>query len=235
MNGPHPPSGDLEPFQAEVAKIALAATETWSFALAGGNALIAHGMLYRPTQDVDLFTTTPGGPGQAAAIVTATLQAAGYLVTSEVAPDGEFARLHVSVSTRAVILDLARDWRAHPAVRMSVGLVLHRDDAVASKVGAMVGRGLPRDFIDVAATLGHYDRRTLLQLLFERDPGQGPGDVALAMRQLDLLQDDDFAPYGLAPGAVADLRRSLSTWPRDPAKDDEAARAYEAAHDQQPG
>ena len=180
MNEPKGVHGDLDPFQAEVARIALAATETWSFALAGGNALVAHGMLSRPTQDVDLFTTTPGGPGQAAEIVTAALRATGLNVTSEVAPDGEFARLHVSDAGRAVVVDLARDWRAHPPVRMSVGLVLHRDDAVSSKVGAMVGRGLPRDFIDVAAALPHYDRATLLRLLFERDPGLRPEDVALA-------------------------------------------------------
>ena len=222
--------GDLDPFQAEVARIALATTETWSFALAGGNALVAHGMLSRPTQDVDLFTTTAGGPGQAAELVAAALRAAGLVVTCEVAPDGEFARLHVSDATRAVVVDLARDWRAHPPVRMSVGLVLHRDDAVSSKFSAMVGRGLPRDFIDVAAVISHYDRAELLRLLFERDPGVRPEDVALAVRQLDLLEDADFTPYGLDSAAVAQVRLRLSTWPRDAAADDEAARAFEVSH-----
>ena len=97
MTGPNPNHGGLEPLQAEVARLALAATEHWFFALAGGNALVAHGMLARPTQDVDLFTTTPGGPGQAAEIVTAALQSAGLVVTSEVATDGDFARLRVSI------------------------------------------------------------------------------------------------------------------------------------------
>lgn len=143
MNEQNQTYGDLDPFQAEVARTALAATEAWAFALAGGNALVAHGMLSRPTQDVDLFTTTPAGPGQAEGLVTSALRAAGLVVASEVAPDGEFARLRVSDAGRAVVVDLARDWRAHPPVRMSVGLVLHRDDAVSSKVGAMVGRGLP--------------------------------------------------------------------------------------------
>lgn len=86
-----------------------------------------------------------------------------------------------------------------------------------------------------ATTLGQYDRSTVLRLLFGRDPGLGPSDVALAMRQLDLLQDGDFAPYGLEPSAVAQLWRSLSTWPGDPAHDDEAASAYEAAHNPQAG
>ena len=151
------------------------------------------------------------------------------------APDGEFARLRVSDTSRVVLVDLARDWRVHPPLRLGLGLVLHRGDAVSSKIGAMVGRGFPRDFIDVAATLGQYDRSTLLRLLFERDPGLGPSDVSLAMRQLDLLQDNDFAPYGLEPSAVAHLRHSLGSWPRSPVHDDEAARAYEATHTPPPG
>lgn len=85
--------GGLDPFQADVAKVALAATEAWGFALADGNALIAHGLLTRPTQDVDLFTTAPGGPGATADIVAEVLRGEGLSVTCDVAANGEFARL----------------------------------------------------------------------------------------------------------------------------------------------
>jgi hypothetical protein len=44
------------PFQVEVARLALAAAREHGFALAGGHALIAHGIVSRPTIDVDLFT-----------------------------------------------------------------------------------------------------------------------------------------------------------------------------------
>jgi Nucleotidyl transferase AbiEii toxin, Type IV TA system len=40
----------------QVAAIALAAAAEHGFALGGGNALLAHGVISRPTQDVDLFT-----------------------------------------------------------------------------------------------------------------------------------------------------------------------------------
>jgi len=40
----------------QVASIALAAAAKHGFALGGGNALLAHGVTTRPTQDVDLFT-----------------------------------------------------------------------------------------------------------------------------------------------------------------------------------
>jgi len=50
-------------FQAEVARVALVAAADHGFALAGGNALVAHGLVDRPTQDVDLFSPEPGAPG----------------------------------------------------------------------------------------------------------------------------------------------------------------------------
>lgn len=220
----------LDPFQGQVARIALAAAEFWSFALAGGNALVAHGLLVRPTEDVDLFTTAAGGPGEAAGAVAESLRDQGFEVVTEAAPDGDFVRLHVQRGVESVVVDLASDWRAHPPVRMSVGLVLHRDDAVASKVGAMVGRGLPRDFIDVAAAVPHYTRARLLQLLFERDPGLRPEDPAFAMRQLDVLEDEKFEMYGLGADDVARLRAALEAWPREPSLDEEARQVHATVH-----
>ena len=55
----------LDPFRADVARIALAAAEGRDFALAGGNREIAHGLVSRVTEDVDLFTTAPAAPARA--------------------------------------------------------------------------------------------------------------------------------------------------------------------------
>ena len=52
-----------DPFQARVAQLALAAAAGQGIAFASGNALVAHGLLTRPTQDADLYTPEPGGPG----------------------------------------------------------------------------------------------------------------------------------------------------------------------------
>ncbi|WFE40346.1 nucleotidyl transferase AbiEii/AbiGii toxin family protein [Micromonospora sp. WMMD998] len=59
-----------DPFQHEVASLALAAAAGHGFALAGGQALIAHGIGARPTEDIDLFTDTDGGvtPAQIGAV-----------------------------------------------------------------------------------------------------------------------------------------------------------------------
>jgi Nucleotidyl transferase AbiEii toxin, Type IV TA system len=62
----------------EVAAIALGAASEHGFALGGGNALIAHGVIDRTTQDVDLFTDEEHGVEAAADAVEAALQAAGF-------------------------------------------------------------------------------------------------------------------------------------------------------------
>jgi hypothetical protein len=53
-------------FKASVARVALRAASDHGFALAGGNALVAHGIISRPTHDVDLFTAEPGAVDAAA-------------------------------------------------------------------------------------------------------------------------------------------------------------------------
>ena len=50
------------------------------FALGGGNALLAHGVTSRPTQDVDLFTDQDHGVEAAASAVEAALRDAGFQV-----------------------------------------------------------------------------------------------------------------------------------------------------------
>jgi hypothetical protein len=61
-----------------VAAVALAAAAQHGFALGGGNALLAHGVISRPTQDVDLFTDQEHGVEAAAGAVEAALRNAGF-------------------------------------------------------------------------------------------------------------------------------------------------------------
>jgi len=220
----------LQGFQAEIAETALRAIGGQGFALAGAGALVAHGLITRPTEDLDLFSPTEGGPGQVSASLQAALTEAGCQVEVLEPADrhgGEFLRLHVHRDELVVDIDVARDWRQHPPVRMQIGPVLHVDDAVASKVTAMIGRGLPRDYIDVAAALSRYDRSDLLRLAFHRDPGIRVIDVALSMQLLDRLPDAPFADYGLTHDDVLQVRRCLQDWPRN-AEQDQAGRSVHA-------
>jgi len=62
----------------QVASVALAAAREHGFALGGGNALLAHGVISRPTQDVDLFTDQEDGVEAATSAVEAALRSAGF-------------------------------------------------------------------------------------------------------------------------------------------------------------
>lgn len=226
----------IDPLQAEVTRIALAAAGH-EFALAGGNALIVHGVVSRATADIDLFSPLAGGAGQVAAAVREALTDAGFtveLVAGLTEGNDDFGRFQITRGDDAVLLDLARDWRAHPPVVLPVGPVLALEDAVAAKAAAMVGRGLPRDYIDIAAAMAYFDRTRLMQLAFSCDPGLRMEDFAHAAQRLDQLADDQFAHYGLPPDQVAELRAEFAAWPRSADNDLAARAAYQVAHAEHP-
>src|SRR5690349_6471439 len=63
---------------AQVAAIALRAAARHGFALGGGNALMAHGVVNRFTADVDLFTDEESSVAAAAESVEKALRGAGF-------------------------------------------------------------------------------------------------------------------------------------------------------------
>ena len=73
----------LSDLHRQVATLALTAAARHGFALGGGNALLAHGLTTRPTQDVDLFTDQEHGVEAAAAPVDVALAAAGLQAARE--------------------------------------------------------------------------------------------------------------------------------------------------------
>lgn len=146
---------------------------------------------------------------------------------------GEFVQFAVSLGDETVLLDLARDWRQKAPTRLDIGPVLDIQDAVGSKVTALVGRGLPRDFIDVAAALQRYSREELMTFAFVRDPGLRVLDFILAAHALDAVPAAAFAAYELNTSAVNDVRARFASWPRDESSDEAGRRAYGATRPSQ--
>jgi hypothetical protein len=62
----------------QVAAVAPSAAARHGFALGGGNALLAYGVISRPTQDVDLLTDQERGVQAASGAVEAALRDAGF-------------------------------------------------------------------------------------------------------------------------------------------------------------
>jgi predicted nucleotidyltransferase component of viral defense system len=216
---------DTAVFQHRVAGIALAACRDQGFALAGGQALIAHGIVNRATEDIDIFTNNTAGVRRASAVVAGALTSAGYTVesVSEMTELDErfsgfgddLAELEISDGGHIVRLQLARFDRHRTPVVMEIGPVLHADDVLGSKVAALATRAEPRDYIDVAAALRVRSAEELRRLAALADPAITQDDLSLAMARLDRLDDSVFTElYGLSKKQTDTLRASFADWPR---------------------
>jgi Nucleotidyl transferase AbiEii toxin, Type IV TA system len=166
----------MDQLHRRLAHLALAKAGAFGFCLAGGYAVQVHGFLDRPSEDVDLFTTTASEEhfSDALAAVIRAYEADGLDVAMTMANPG-FARLQVTDPTTGTTakVELGIDWRANPPVALAIGPVLHPDDAVANKVCALYSRAQARDFIDVDAIRrsGRYTGDELLARAKEHDPG----------------------------------------------------------------
>jgi hypothetical protein len=205
----------VDPFHERLARTGLAAAHRFGFALAGGYAVQAAGLLQRPSEDVDLFTAWDRRDDFTTAVtaVVHTYRDDGLAVDIERQYD-TFARLTVTDGQRTSKVELGVDWRANEPILMAIGPVLHPDDAVANKMGALYGRALARDFVDIDAALqsGRYTREAVLQLAERADHGFDRRIFADALGQANLLDPDDFTGYGITEQALDDLRTRFTTW-----------------------
>jgi hypothetical protein len=209
----------------QVAAVALRAAARHGFALGGGNALIAHGVIDRITQDVDLFTDEEHGVEAAAGAVEAALRAAGFEAEREDKTAGladVFEGMGEGLAEwtitapggQQMMLQMAYFDRARQPVLMEFGPVLDLEDAIGGKIGALATRAVPRDYLDTAAALDRYTVAELIGFARRLDPGLTDEDFADAARRLDQVEDGWFASLGLSGQDVAALRERFATWPR---------------------
>ena len=209
----------VDDFHRDVAAIALRTAGTHGFALGGGNALIAHGITSRPTEDVDLFTNEDDGVRAAAGAVGDALREAGEGVERRDVAGG-LADVFDGIGDGAqMMLQMAYFDRGRRPVTMEVGPVpdlpvLHLEDVIGSKVCALASRVEPRDYVDTAAALEHYTVDQLITLAKRLDPGLEDRDFADAGRQLDQMPDRLFTRYKLSQKDVGRLRERFAGWPR---------------------
>ena len=207
----------MDSLHERLARLALTAASGHGFCLAGGYAVQAHGFLDRPSEDVDLFTTSAAEDHfpDALATVIAAYEGDGLDVAVTAASPG-FARLQIiDPTTRTTAkVELGIDWRAHPPVALAIGPVLHPDDAVANKVCALYARAQARDYIDVDAVLrsDRYTGDQLLALAESHDPGFDKAMFVTALRAIHRLPPAEFTPYGLTTGGVANLTARMERW-----------------------
>lgn len=208
----------MEPVHLRLAEIGLEVAGQYGFALAGGYAVQAHGILRRPSEDVDLFTAWERRDEFATAVdaVVDAFRTHGYAV--EVTQQFDtFARLAVTDPTQpdqTYKVELAANWRALPPVLMDIGPVLHPDDVVAGKMSALYSRAEPRDFLDIdaAVTSGRYTRERLCELAEEADAGFDRRILADLFAMLERYPDRRFAAYGVDADHLTGLRTRFAEW-----------------------
>jgi hypothetical protein len=207
----------VDSFHERLAQVGLAALAGYGFALAGGYAVQAHGLLERPSEDVDLFTTMAAEHAFPDAVRAAIVAyRAADLDVELLVENDSFARLtvHEPSSGRSSKVELGIDWRQYPPTVLDIGPVLSRDDAVANKVCALYSRGQARDYIDVDAALRSqaYTHEELLELAEAHDSGFQRSHFAEALNAVRRLPLAEFTAYGLRPGEARALVDRMVEW-----------------------
>ncbi len=162
----------MDELQERLARTGLAALADFGFALAGGYALQAHGLVDRMSEDIDLFTDRWDNAefDRAVAAVIKAYRRDGLEVSVPRQAD-TFARIQVTdpEAGQTATVDLGADVRHLELVQLSVGPVLAERDAVASKVATVFSRGEARDYLDLARILEPgRDRRPIAVVIVPR-------------------------------------------------------------------
>src|SRR5690625_1870817 len=206
-------------FQHRITREALAAVGEFGFVLAGAGALREHGLIDRPTEDIDLFTIQKHEQDFPHAVDTlmTTLRDAGLEVTATQVTDS-FARLHVSDrrASAYTTIDMGVDWRSSAPATLQVGAVLAEIDSVASKVAALYSRGEPRDFLDVdrIRQSGRFSDEELLEVAVNFDPGFDRSYFAHRLSTVSSIAAREVHEYGVSSDAFESIAKRLEVWGR---------------------
>lgn len=210
--------GSIVEFQRTLTRVALEAAASEGFALAGSGAIREHGLISRPTQDVDLFTVErrddPGAFARGVEAARDAWEEAGYTVT-ELRRTGEFANYLLSDGAGLTAeVDMGVDWRSSEPVRMEVGPVLSLEDAIGNKVSALYSRAAPRDYLDVDAIrqAGVRTDEELIASARERDPGFEAQMFASQLDGVQFAQPARVEVYGVSAQEWASVQARCRQW-----------------------
>ncbi|WP_413755205.1 nucleotidyl transferase AbiEii/AbiGii toxin family protein [Streptomyces sp. MMBL 11-3] len=192
---------------------ALAAGRPYGLALMGGYAIQAHGIVHRPSQDLDFATEHPAGMTEIMERLTAALTERGWRVTVvDVAPLKARFLATDPATGAACEVDLLKEVLWRPPVVMDIGPVLDLDDLIGTKVRALGDRGLARDAIDVHAARDLYSLAELETLGARRPDEFDLTELHDRLESLEWISDAEFEAYGLDSARITQLRQWAQQW-----------------------
>jgi hypothetical protein len=192
---------------------ALTAGQPFGLALMGGYAVQAHGLVHRPSQDLDFATEHPATMSRIIEQVTRSLSERGWHVSViDIAPlKARFLATDPATGS-ACEVDLLKEVLWRPPVLLDIGPVLDLDDLIGTKVRALGDRGLARDAIDVHAARHRYSTGELESLAARRPEEFDLQELHDRLESLEWISDMEFEAYGLDTAAITELRNWAQDW-----------------------
>ncbi len=134
----------------------------YGLAVAGGYAVKAHGLVERPSEDIDFATGTAAPIEEIVAALAAAYRAAG-LEVEVLDAEGRKGHLLVTFAFGGTYrVDVLKEPLNYPVVWMEFGPVIALADTVALKMGALHDRVLPRDVLDAHGAAAYFSRAELI-------------------------------------------------------------------------
>jgi hypothetical protein len=202
----------LTAFQSETLRLLAGRRSPESF-VAGGTVLNAEPDTPRYSKDLDIFHEVETSVATSAETDTDTLREAGYQVEWLLRQPG-FQRAAVARAGNRLLIEWVFDsaFRFFPVERDELtGWRLNLFDAATNKLLALMGRGEPRDYLDVL--FFHQHQLSLGALCWAaagKDPGVNPFMILQECQRTTHFRPEQFADLELA--TPVDLPRWKQTW-----------------------
>jgi hypothetical protein len=180
------------------------------YLVAGGAALLASELITRPTEDLDLFTSSPivSVTGAKQALVDALEQRDHDVVTIQDGPT--FCRMVVRRPGEEVLVDLAIDSPPHiPPTITVLGPTLAAVELAGRKLLALFGRAEARDFADVYLLAQRFGKHALLEQAGSLDAGFDRTVLAQMLGTLGRFEGDEIP---LGDDDLRAARTFFSSW-----------------------
>lgn len=204
--------------QRRLSKVLLDACEGMGMALAGSSAIREHGLISRPTEDIDLFAPVElmSKLGEYEAMVSSMEEALarnGYSIVGA-REEGMFRHYDVSDGESLLKVDVSIDYRESPTVMLGVGETLALDDAVANKVCAVFSRAEPRDYLDLDSIRrnGPFSDAGLIELAARNDLGFDAGIFASMISRVEMVTPRQVERYGVSAAELDAIKGRYRSW-----------------------
>lgn len=188
-----PERSALTGIQIAVARIFFDLDASRGYLVAGGAALLASDLIVRPTEDLDLFASSPiSSVAEARDAFTQELRQRRYdVVVLQDSPT--FCRMELENGDEALLVDLAID--SPPSSRPTVTLLgptLAPLELAGRKLLALFGRAEARDFADVFLLAQRYGSNALLEQAAALDAGFDTNVLAQMMGTIGRFGDGEI-------------------------------------------